>query len=86
MELTDILSALGNTSALLIMAGLFVWTYLQEKKKNTELLGEIRDAVKALSVSNENFAKSLEILVQNCSNLDDKIDRNYAAILKKDEK
>lgn len=86
MELTEVLGAVGNTSALVIMAGLFVWTYLQEKKKNTELLKEIRDAVTALGTSNDNFAKSLEILIQNYSNLDDKIDRNYAAILKNGEK
>lgn len=64
------------------MAGLFVWVFVQDKTKNTKLLEEIKEVVKALTVSNENIAKSLEIISSNCSSVDKKIDRNYEAILK----
>ena len=46
------------------------------------MLEEIKEVVKALTLSNENIAKSLEIISQNCASVDNKIDRNYAEIVK----
>lgn len=67
---------------MVIMTGLFIWAYFQDKVKNQRMLEEIKEVVKALTLSNENIAKSLEIISQNCASVDNKIDRNYAEIVK----
>ena len=82
MELTEILSAIGNTGTMCVMAGLFIWAYFQDKTKNQRMLEEIKEVVKALTMSNENIAKSLEIISSNCASVDNKIDRNYQEIIK----
>lgn len=82
MEFMEILSAIGNTSAMLIMTALFIWAYFQDKTKNQKMLEEIKEVVKALTLSNENIAKSLEIISKNCSSVETKIDRNYSEIVK----
>lgn len=82
MDFVEILSAIGNTSAMLIMAALFIWAYFQDKTKNQKMLEEIKEVVKALTLSNENIAKSLEIISKNCSSIETKIDRNYSEIVK----
>ena len=86
MEFTEILSAISNTGTLVVMAGLFIWAYFQDKTKNQKMLEEIKEVVKALTLSNENIAKSLEIISQNCSSIDQKIDRNYEGIVKIDRR
>lgn len=86
MEFADVVSTVGNAGALTIIAGLFAWAYIQDKTKNQNMLGEIKDVVKAMSVSNDNFAKAIELLTKNCMSVDSKIDRNYEAILKEKEK
>jgi len=86
MNFAEILSAIGNTSAMLIMASLFIWAYFQDKTKNQHMLEEIKEVVKALTLSNENIAKSLEIISKNCAAVDSKIDRNYAEIIKIENK
>ena len=78
----EIISAIGNTSAMLIMAALFIWAYFQDKTKNQKMLEEIKEVVKALTLSNENIAKSLEIISKNCASVENKIDRNYNEIVK----
>ena len=78
----EIISAIGNTSAMLIMAALFIWAYFQDKTKNQKMLEEIKEVVKALTLSNENIAKSLEIISKNCASVETKIDRNYNEIVK----
>lgn len=82
MNFPDLLSAISNTGTLVVMAALFVWAYFQDKTKNQKMLEEIKEVVKALTLSNENIAKSLEIISQNCASVDSKIDRNYAEIIK----
>ena len=82
MEFTEILSAIGNTGTLCVMAGLFIWAYFQDKTKNQKMLEEIKEVVKALTLSNENIAKSLEIISSNCSSVELKVDRNYESIIK----
>lgn len=82
MELKEIVQIIFQYGGTVIMAGLFVWVFIQDKTKNTHLLEEIKEVVKALTCSNENIAKSLEIISNNCTSIDKKIDRNYEAILK----
>lgn len=71
------------------MAGLFVWVFIQDKMKNNQLqednntmLKILVDNQKNLTESNNNIAKSLEIISNNCVAIDTKADRNYEAILK----
>ena len=77
MNFTEILSAVANTGTLAVMAALFIWAYFQDKTKNQHMLEEIKEVVKALTLSNENIAKSLEIISKNCASVDNKIDRNH---------
>lgn len=81
MEFTEILSAVSNTGTLFLMAALFVWAYFQDKTKNQKMLEEISEVVKALTLSNENIAKSLEIISKNCASVDNKIDRNHEILV-----
>ena len=71
------------------MAGLFVWVFIQDKMKNNQLqqdnntmLKILVDNQKNFTESNNNIAKSLEIISNNCVTIDTKADRNYEAILK----
>lgn len=81
MEFTEILSAVSNTGTLCVMAGLFIWAYFQDKTKNQHMLEEIKEVVKALTVSNENIAKSLEIISSNCASVETKVEKNHDLLL-----
>lgn len=86
MDVKDIVQIVFQYGGTVIMAALFVWAYFQDKTKNQRMLEEIKEVVKALTLSNENIAKSLEIISQNCASVDSKIDRNYAEIVKMETK
>lgn len=45
------------------------------------MLEEIKEVVKALTLSNENIARSLEIISHNCASVDGKVDRNHEILL-----
>lgn len=59
------------------MAFLFVWVFIQDKTKNNKLLENNTEMLKALTESNNNIAKSLDIISHNLVTIDNKIDRNY---------
>ena len=82
MELGEIFTALLQYGGTVIMAGLFVWVFVEDKKKNTKMLEEHTEMLRTLSQSNENIAKSLEIMQNNLITIDKKIDRNYEVELK----
>lgn len=65
------------------MAGLFIWVFIQDKTKNNKLLEDNANMLKTLAQSNDNIAKSLDIITNNLLTIDKKIDRNYEADLKK---
>jgi hypothetical protein len=72
------------------MAGLFIWVFVQDKTKNNKLqednnvmLKLLTDNQKNLTESNNNIAKSLEIISNNLVTIDKKIDRNYEVEVKK---
>lgn len=81
MEFTEILSAIANTGTLVVMAALFIWAYFQDKTKNQHMLEEIKEVVKALTLSNENIAKSLEIISKNCASVETKVEKNHDLLL-----
>lgn len=72
------------------MAGLFIWVFITDKTKNNELqqdnntmLKILVDNQKNVTESNNNIAKSLEIISNNLVTIDKKIDRNYEAEMKR---
>lgn len=83
MEVVKILFQYGGT---VIMAGLFVWVFVQDKNKNTKMLEDSHELLKTLAQSNDNIAKSLDIITNNLVTIDQKIDRNYQEDLKKKAK
>ena len=92
-EIIENLETISRVGGLVVMAGLFVWAYIQDRKKNTKLLEELSKtnaensrAVEALVESNKNIATSLEIIKGALVNVSDKADRNYEEILKQANK
>jgi len=89
----EIMEIVGKWGGLVIMAGLFVWVFIQDRNKNTKLLEELSKtnsdnsrAIEALVESNKNIATSLEIIKGALVNVSDKADRNYEEILKQAKK
>ena len=89
----EIMEIVGKWGGLVIMAGLFVWVFVQDRNKNTKLLEELSKtnldnsrAVEALVESNKNIATSLEIIKGSLVDLSDKADRNYEEIFKQAKK
>lgn len=76
MNMSDIASLFSNGGTV-VLAVLCVWLIIQDRMKNNAMLEEIKEIVKTLKVSNENIAKTLELLQSGCDNVEDKIDRNY---------
>lgn len=66
-----------------IMAVLFIWVFIQDKTKNNKLQEENNSMLKLLTESNNNIAKSLDIITNNLITIDNKIDRNYEEELKR---
>lgn len=89
MDFADILGTISQYGALALLAGLFIWSYFQDKAKNSKLLEELnRQAdesakmTSALVESNQNIAKSLDIVAKTLSDVDKKADRNYETIVR----
>lgn len=51
----DILNLIGSFGGLVVLAGLFVWSYLKNQTKNNEMLERI-------DKSNENIARSIDAI------------------------
>jgi hypothetical protein len=92
-EVINNLETISRVGGLVVMAGLFVWAFIQDRNKNTKLLEELSKtnadnsrAVEALVESNKNIATSLDIIKGALVNVSDKADRNYEEILKQAKK
>lgn len=73
------------------MAALFVWVFFTDKTKithleeeNNEMLKLLTNNQKNIAESNNNIARSLEIISNNLVTIDEKIDRNYMEEIRKD--
>lgn len=64
------------------MAGLFVWVFVEDKRKNTKMLEDNTKMLQTLAESNQNIAKSLDIISNNLVTIDRKTDRNYEEIVR----
>lgn len=82
MEAGEIIAQIFQYGGTVIMAGLFVWVFVQDKTKNTKLLEDNAKMLDTLSKSNDNIAKSLDLIQNNMITMDHKIDRNYENQLK----
>lgn len=85
MEMKDIGTILFQYGGTVVMALLFIWYVIQDKMRNNALLEEIKEVVKTLKISNENIARTLDLLQTGCEKIDDKVDRNYEALIYKDK-
>ena len=85
MEVLDIGKVISEYGILIVLACFFLWSTYQDKTRNKALLEEIKEVVKTLKISNENIAKTLDLLQAGCDKLDDKADRNYEAIIYKEK-
>ena len=63
----NILNLIGSFGGLVVLAGLFVWSYFQDRKDNKKREEENlkretynQELLKSLSKSNENIAKSID--------------------------
>lgn len=79
----EILKWIGTYGGTIIMAGLFVYVFFQDRNKNTKLLEENAKMLGTLSKSNDNIAKSLDLIQNNMITMDQKLDRNYEAEMRK---
>ena len=86
MEIGEIVSAVFQYGGTVIMATLFVWVFITDKTKinkleeeNNEMLKLLTSNQKNIAESNNNIARSLEIISSNLITIDKKIDRNYEA-------
>ena len=86
MELVEVIKAIFQYGGTLIMAALFVWVFIQDKTKNNKMLEDNTQMLKVLTESNNNIAKSLDIIASNLVTLDSKVDRNYQELLKERRK
>lgn len=82
-EIGKIISAIFQYGGTVIMAGLFVWVFIQNQTKNNRMLENNTEMLKALTESNNNIAKSLDIISNNLITIDTKLDRNYEVGLRK---
>lgn len=82
MELVEIIKAIFQYGGTLIMAALFVWVFIQDKTKNNKMLEDNTEMLRVLTESNNNIAKSLDIIANNLVTIDSKVDRNYQETLK----
>lgn len=86
MELLEVIKAIFQYGGTLIMAALFVWVFIQDKTKNNKMLEDNTQMLKVLTESNNNIAKSLDIIASNLVTIDSKVDKNYQELLKERRK
>lgn len=67
------LKAISEYGLLVVIAGLFIWDWITNKRQNTETLKELKDSNKNIATSSNNIAKSLEIILNNQTNEENKL-------------
>lgn len=82
MQFSEVITAIFQYGGTVIMAALFVWVFVEDKRKNTKMLEDNTKMLQTLAESNQNIAKSLDIITNNLVSIDRKVDRNYEEIVK----
>lgn len=83
MEFDKIVGAIFQYGGTVIMAALFIFVFFSDRKERKTTLEDNTKMLQALSQSNNNIAKSLDIISNNLVSIDNKIDRNYQAELQR---
>lgn len=83
MNIEQVITAIFQYGGTVIMAGLFVWLFFWIISKLNKMLEDNSKMLQAMSQSNNNIAKSLDIISNNLVTIDKKIDRNYEAEMQK---
>ena len=83
MEFDKIVIIIFQYGGTIVMAALFIYVFFSDRKERNTTLKSNTEMLSALSQSNDNIAKSLDIISNNLITIDKKIDRNYEAELKK---
>ena len=86
MDIGETIKAVYQYGGTVIMAGLFIWVFVTDKQKNTKMLEDNTEMLKTLAQSNNNIAKSLDIITNNLVTIDQKEDRNYEELIRKKSK
>lgn len=66
----DIVKAISESGILIVIAGVFLYTYLTDKKENKERDAKYNESLRLLSESNQNIAKALDLLNVSSQNND----------------
>lgn len=82
MQFSEVITAIFQYGGTVIMAALFVWVFVEDKRKNTKMLEDNTKMLQTLAESNQNIAKSLDIITNNLVSIDRKVDRNYEEIVR----
>ena len=82
MQFSEVITAIFQYGGTVIMAALFVWVFIEDKRKNTKMLEDNTKMLQTLAESNQNIAKSLDIITNNLVCIDRKVDRNYEEVVK----
>lgn len=83
MNIEQVITVIFQYGGTVIMAGLFVWLFFWIISKLNKMLEDNSKMLQAMSQSNNNIAKSLDIISNNLVTIDKKIDRNYEAEIQK---
>ena len=83
MEFDKIITAIFQYGGTVIMAALFIYVFFSDRKERNTTLQENTKMLQTLTQSNNNIAKSLDIISNNLITIDKKIDRNYEAEIQK---
>ena len=74
----DLVKAISESGILIVIAGVFLYTYLTDKKKSEDRDNKYNSSLVLLSESNNNIAKALDLLNTNACN-NDKLLREHDA-------
>lgn len=66
----EIIQSISESGILIVIAGVFLYTYLTDKKDNKERDAKYNESLRLLSESNTNIAKALDLLNVNSVNND----------------
>ena len=83
MDFEKLVIAIFQYGGTVIMAALFIYVFFSDRKERSTTLQDNTKMLQALSQSNNNIAKSLDIISNNLITIDKKIDRNYEVEIKK---
>lgn len=81
MEMNELVQLIFQYGGTVIMAVLFIWVFIEDKRKNSKMLEDnttmlraLTESNRTLTESNNNIAKALDIISNNLIVIDKKVD------------